>query len=470
MGNGEQGSLAAPMIDGSLGRTRGARPTESTGLLSWQGAAVALVLIIWLIPIKSYKLPVTLPFNLEIYRLCIVVLLFAWVIAAVGGSARLDAAGQGKPIALLTVAAVVALLANRDVISAAGLETQAVKSLSFFLSYLIVFLLLTSTLWHVAELEKVMRALVLGGAVVAMFAIVEDRTNYNAFQHLHSVLPFLEHFGKERTNFAGGQLRVRASAQHPIALGVALGLCIPPSIYLANRATTKLRASAWLLAASVITIGAMATKSRTVVLMVIAMLLVVLWIQGRKLLRRWPILIVLFVLAHFAAPGSVTHLYRRFEPKSGLVGQLQSRAGQRGSGRLADLGPGLSRWSGAPLFGRGLGTVAATGDTKILNGEATSAGVPIIFDDQYMNTLVSLGALGLIGVVWLVWGSTVKLGRSARRLPGGSRRDLLTACTASCAGFGAAMLTYDAFSFVQSTLVFLIIAAVGLRARSLFEP
>ena len=158
------------------------------------------------------------------------------------------------------------------------------------------------------------------------------------------------------------------------------------------------------------------------------------------------------------------------QPKSGLVGQLQSRAGQRGSGRLADLGPGLSRWSGAPLFGRGLGTVAATGDTKILNGEATSAGVPIIFDDQYMNTLVSLGALGLIGVVWLVWGSAVKLGRSARRLPGGASRDLLTACTASSAGFGAAMLTYDAFSFVQSTLIFLIIAAVGLRARSLFEP
>ncbi len=449
------------------------RPTTeqaAAGLLSWEGAAIALVLIVWLIPIKSYKLPVNLPFNLEIYRLLIVVLLFAWVVAALRGSGRLSAAGQKWPVVLLLVGPVVALLSNRDVIAAAGLETQAVKSLSFFLSYVLVYLILASTLWELRELQRVIRALVLGAFVVACCAIVEERTNYNVFQHLHSVVPFLEHFGKERTNFAGGQLRVRASAQHPIALGVALGLAIPLCIFLANRAAGRWRSALWLFGASVIAVGAVSTKSRTVVLMVIAMLIVLALIQGKRLLRRWPLLLVLFVLAHFAAPGSISHLYKRFEPRTGLVGQLQTRAGQRGSGRLADVGPGLSRWAGAPLFGRGLGTVAATGDVQVQNGEATSGGVPIIFDDQYMNTLVSLGALGILGVIWFVWGAAWKLGRAARRLEDGAGRELLTACATCCAGFAAAMLTYDAFSFVQSTLLFFIIAAIGLRARELLEP
>jgi hypothetical protein len=31
------------------------------------------------------------------------------------------------------------------------------------------------------------------------------------------------------------------------------------------------------------------------------------------------------------------------------------------------------------------------------------------------------------------------------------------------------MLTFDAFSFVQCTLIFFLIAAIGLRARALLE-
>jgi polysaccharide biosynthesis protein PslJ len=476
--------LPDSVLGARSGRASGAGASEEvTGVLSWQGAVVALVLVIWLIPIKSYKLPVNLPFNLEIYRFVIIALLFAWVLTVARGSARLDAAGHGKPLVVLGIVAVTALLVNRDAITAAGLETQAVKSLSFFVSYLIVYLLVTSTLWSLPELETVVRGITLGAAGVACFALVESRTNYNAFDHLHSILPFLTHSGVVRTNFAGGQLRVRASAQHPIALGVALTLAVPLGFYLASRATRRLGTGFWGSVAIVILIGAVSTKSRTVVLMVLVMLAVGLWVLGRALLRYWPLLVVLFGVAHFAAPGSLSHLYARFNPKgSSIVQQQQTRPGLRGSGRLADLGPGLHRWAGAPIVGRGLGTVAATGDTNAKNGKATSSGAQtvssaaqtlspaqsataIIFDDQYMNTLVSLGAAGLIAVIWFVWGAVAKLGRAARRRTG--TQGLVAACAISCAGFGAAMLTYDAFTFVQSTLLFVIIAAVGLRARSL---
>ena len=36
-----------------------------------------------------------------------------------------------------------------------------------------------------------------------------------------------------------------------------------------------------------------------------------------------------------------------------------------------------------------------------------------------------------------------------------------------CIGFGASLLFFDAFAFVQATLVFFVVAALGLRAREL---
>ena len=52
--------------------------------------------------------------------------------------------------------------------------------------------------------------------------------------------------------------------------------------------------------------------------------------------------------------------------------------------------------------------------------------------------------------------------RAARRATG-PPGDMLVACAVSCAGFGVAMFFFDAFAFVQSTLVFVFLAALGLR-------
>ena len=44
------------------------------------------MLVVWAVPIKSYRLPVALPFSLELYRLLLIVLVGAWVVAIVTGS------------------------------------------------------------------------------------------------------------------------------------------------------------------------------------------------------------------------------------------------------------------------------------------------------------------------------------------------------------------------------------------------
>ena len=71
-----------------------------------------------------------------------------------------------------------------------------------------------------------------------------------------------------------GALRAEASAQHPIALGVALSLCLPLSLALMLRVRDTARRIFFGACALVLVIGMVATISRTAFLALAVMLLV----------------------------------------------------------------------------------------------------------------------------------------------------------------------------------------------------
>ena len=93
----------------SLERSAGER-VES--VLSWGGAISLLVLVVWLVPIKTYRLPVSLPFSLEVYRLLIIVFIGAWIVGIITGTRGISAAGLAKPVILLAAVATMSVLAN----------------------------------------------------------------------------------------------------------------------------------------------------------------------------------------------------------------------------------------------------------------------------------------------------------------------------------------------------------------------
>jgi hypothetical protein len=438
-------------------------------LLSWAGAISLLVLVVWLVPIKNYRLPVHLPFSLEIYRLVLILLIGAWIVGIVTGVLGITAAGLGKPLALLAAVGVLSIIANTGSLSRAGLESQSIKSLSYFLSFLVAYLLVCSTITNLGAVDLVVKTLVLGAAVVAVFAVYEARTGYDVFDHLHKWFSFMEPTRAiKAAHRRGTRLRVRASAQHPIALGAALTMAMPLAVYLASRARTELGRILWAAAGVLVLVGAVTTVSRTVVLMGVAMIVVALLVRKRVVARYWPAALVLLVAVHIAAPHTLGSLYHSFMPQGGLYNSQGSRGGQLGSGRVADIPAGLRSWKQAPVVGHGLGTGKTSGTDQPGAIVDPKTGAPIIFDDQYLNSLVSIGFLGLAGLLWFIWGAVVRLVRSARKLTG-EASDLIAACAVACAGFGAGMLTFDAFSFVQCTLIFFVIAALGLRTRQLAE-
>jgi O-antigen ligase len=166
--------------------------------------------------------------------------------------------------------------------------------------------------------------------------------------------------------------------------------------------------------------------------------------------RLWPALAPALVLVHIALPGTLGTLKQSFFPSGGLLAQQTSQVGKSGQGRLADLGPAFDQLSQDPLFGAGYSTHAA--NASGFDGQ--------ILDDQWLGTLVETGTLGAFAWLSLF---VVVLGRLRRaaaldRSPSGW---LLTSLTASIAAFGAGMFFFDAFAFIQVTVVFFFLVAIA---------
>ena len=76
--------------------------------------------------------------------------------------------------------------------------------------------------------------IVSGVAVVAFFAILEQRTGFNVFDHVRSVFRSCNSKGR-LTSVRFGLIRAVGSADHPIALGVLFAMSLPLGLGLASR-------------------------------------------------------------------------------------------------------------------------------------------------------------------------------------------------------------------------------------------
>ncbi len=441
-------------------------------VVTWPNALAVFIGVLWFVPIKLYRLPVDLPFQLEVYRVLIVLLVVGFAIGSLTTKREVETLGVGKPLFVMAVAALTSQVINSQAIDSADTGGQSLKSLSMFLSLIVVFLIFASTLDTFREIERMVAVIVLAGVVVAIAALYEGRTNFNVFDHFSSWFPGFVKNPREVLDIRGGRLRVHASAQHPIALGAAFTMLVPLGMYLYTTAKTQAMKALWIGSVIIVAAGAAATISRTTVVMGAAMGVAAFVLRRQALIRLLPVFLVLPILVHAAAPGAIGGLVKSFgsQQGTGFIQSFYTRGGETGSGRLADIGPGLHLWLQSPIVGLGIDnpdiatTGASTATTEATT--ATAAGpqpvIALIFDDQYLHTLVTLGLAGLLGVTWFVWGTVLKTGR-ASRVVAGRHGDFLAACSVACTGYGAGMFLFDSIAFIQVTLLLFITAAMGLK-------
>jgi hypothetical protein len=425
-------------------------------LLAWQTLLVLILAVILFIPIRRYTLGGGLPIELEPYRVLIAIVLGCWFLAlAADPKVKWKATGFAGPMIMLLIAIFGSLAFNLARVNA--VSQIVIKSVTFFGSYLLIVCFVTSILTRGKQLDWILKLFVGGAGIVACFALYEWRTGTNYFNNLQAIIPILHYQDVGESLQRGTGVRAWASAQHSIALGAALVMQLPLAIYLFKKTGQKI----WLGVGMVLTLGALSTGSRTAAVMLIVIMVCFLWLKRAEAVRMAPYVVMAVVLIQGVMPGTLG-TFRVILNPSFLIKE-QSTEGGTGSGRLADLGPGLAEWSNKPLFGQGFAT-------RIVDRDAGVLGSQQILDDQWLSTLLEIGAVGLIGLLWLFCRAIRRLAYRARQETGPD--GWLPAClAASLTAFAVGMLTFDAFAFIQVTFfAFILLGFAAVITRRDWVP
>lgn len=425
-------------------------------LFTWDFLFFALLAVIMFVPIRRYAVPIPLPFALEPYRVVLAIL-----IVVVAGALLFSRQFRWQPLVFgwavvgFIVALCISLVFNSDSLVAAGLtgaSLGAILQMAFLLS---VFFfgrqLITSERWARAALLFI----TWGGVVVGAFAVFERITRTNVFLLFGNILP-LTLLRDDAESLRSGAARSFGSAQHPIALAVALCMIIPLAVYFSKYASwPRNQISRRLLYAGAVLVmgaGMMTSVSRTGIVVLGVMFLVVLILQ--PLLAATFIALAFPILIAMAAflPTVFDSTVGAFLDLDSLIQSQYASPGFRGQGRLADLEPAFREVALDPFFGTGPGS-------RIVIGEDANA---YILDNQVLGSLLETGVVGLAGLALLMLVPPVWMVRAAfdQRLEPRIAH-MAFALAVAMTGYVAAMFFYDAFSFMQTFLILCVLWAVG---------
>ncbi|MFE6256877.1 O-antigen ligase family protein [Agromyces sp. NPDC057865] len=425
-------------------------------VFAWTTALVLLVAVIMFVPARRYAIPIPLPFQLEPYRLVLGIVIVALVVALLTKpDFRWRPIAFGVPIAIMLVTVLVSFLVNGMALANSGLVETAIGGITQLLVMLSVFFAFRQLLRSERDVMLLITVLTWAGVIVSFFALIERVARTNVFLMLGSFLPLtLLREGGDVSR--AGAARAFGSAQHPIALAVALCLLIPLAIYLAKYAVwPRNEINRRLVYAGAIIMlfgGVLAAISRTAVVVLGVMFLITLLLHPRVAAVLFAIAFPVVLLAAVVLPKAFDKMVLSFLDVDSLVASQYQSAGMGGAGRLADLEPAMREVAKQPFFGSGFGSRIVIGD------EANS----FILDNQFLGTLMETGALGVLGLAVFLLVPPILLLRFAFGQAAKRRHAALAFTVAvAIAGYIAAIFFYDAFGFFQTFFILCMLLAVG---------
>ncbi|MFN8175449.1 MAG: O-antigen ligase family protein [Solirubrobacteraceae bacterium] len=418
-------------------------------LFAWTTLLGAVVFLMLFIPVKRYTLA---GIGLEPLRVMTALVVLALVSSALVQPEVRARSGMGLPIAAIGGAIVLSEFTNYGRITGGGLRSDVLLSVLGFVAYFAAFWLVCVALRSRSHIDNLLMAVVIGAAAIGVSAVIESRTRYNPFDHLQQYIPILHFSGVPYVPDRGGGARAYASGQHPIAFGAALVMLIPIAVYLYRRSGRHL----WWLAIAGLALGALATRSRTGIVMLVIELIVYLILKRRETVRLLPYLIPVVLAAHVAVPGTLGSITDAFSPNGGIVKSEQNAGAEwhsnYGVGRIGEWTPALKEWERTPIFGQGFGT-------RVTDLKSPTFNAPIL-DDQWLGVLLELGVVGVAALIWFFRRIIVRMSRMSHRV-GEDDSWLAVGLAASIAAYAFGMFTFDAFAFVQVTLLMFILVGAA---------
>src|SRR5262249_15411797 len=121
-------------------------------MFKWRSLVSLIVLVILFIPIKRYILPGGLPFQLEPYRIIVGAVCACWLASLlIDPKVRVHKSPLDAPLLFYVVAILLSLFANVHRVS--SLSQDVLKTLLFFLSFVLLYFVITSVLRNARDID-----------------------------------------------------------------------------------------------------------------------------------------------------------------------------------------------------------------------------------------------------------------------------------------------------------------------------
>ena len=324
-----------------------------------------------------------------------------------------------------------------------SLELNAAdRGLLLIASWLGLVLLASDGLVGRANLEAVLRRLVLAGGIAALIGVLQFVTGAAIVDVIH--IPGLTPNTALTSIYdRNGFTRAAGTSSHPIEFGVVLAMILPLALHFALTDRGRGAVARWL-PVGLIAVAVPITISRSALVGVVVALVVLIpsWPATR---RRLSYLVILGVVVgiYVTIPGMLGTLTRLFTDISTDGSALS---------RTDSYSLSLEFIERSPLFGRGLSTFLP--QYRIL-------------DNQYLGLLIEVGFVGTIALLALFIVAMVSALSSRRASSDEATRSLAQALTAMVAAGAVSFATFDSFGFPQaSSLVFLGVGCIGALANT----
>jgi len=421
---------------------------RTSRVLPWMVAA--FIALLWLVPFNTIELTASLPFDLKLDRLVLPLIVGVWILALVtGGRAapRLRMTWIHAGVGVFLAVACIGVVLNAQSLNQTLEFDLATKKLTLLISYVVLFLVVASSVRH-SEVPAFMKY-TLGLAVLcALGTIIEYRFQWNVFYELSDkLLPGAFRVGvaeSEGVDSIGRRL-TRGPAEHPLEAVAMLAMALPIALVWMMHAKERRDRILYGLAACILLAAAISTYRKSALIAPVAVCLTLAYFRRRDLLKLSPLAVVSLFVIHFLSPGAFGAILGQLDSSRLGVGTVSDRAADYDAVR-PDIWTHLA-------FGRGYGTY----------DHVTYR----VLDSEILGRLIDSGVLGLLSFILMIV-SIVVAARPLLRSRDAYFGSPALATAAAAIAFLVVSVLFDVMSFPHTPYILLSLA--GLLAVIVGRP
>jgi O-antigen ligase len=404
--------------------------------------AVFLVLI-FLVPVDSISVPISLPVDSKLDRLALGALAVLWLVVALAGGrfaprprhSALDAA-----VALFLAVAIASVVINMTTLARLDELELAMKKLGLLLAFA-AFFHITVTTVRPGEVQAFCKLAVGLACITAAGTIFEYRSGVNLFFDLANAVfppPFTVGAGPEDPEF--GRAAVTGPTLHGLEVATMLSLTLPAAIIGMLQADGLRSRLLWGAATALVFAGAVATDRKSAAVVPLAIIFVLVLYRPRAMFRLAPLGIALLALVPVMSPGALGSIKGQLMPD-------RVSTDNSTTGRTSDYRAVLPDLRTKPAFGRGYGSY----DPHTYR----------VLDNQYLGLAIESGFIGVAAFLILL---ATTVGVALRPIRSGDpvRGPPALAATAAAAGVGVAAALFDLLGYPQVPYLFFFLAGLAV--------